>query len=134
MCFTFLCKHSLSTSGHICFMQIVKDFTYLWLAHGWDWLGVCWLTIGCLSLKSMTVSAPSSPVHRKQRPVSMSSFSTHSPVTYDSNTMPSDMPKKRRAPLPPSMMSQSMPSDLSHNHGAVHPDGNQVCSAVLGFS
>lgn len=77
------------------------------------------------SEQSMTVSAPSSPVHRKQRPVSMSSFSTHSPITYDSNTMPSDMPKKRRAPLPPSMMSQSMPSDLSHNHGAVHPDGTQ---------
>ncbi|XP_077072498.1 cordon-bleu protein-like 1b isoform X3 [Siphateles boraxobius] len=77
------------------------------------------------SEQSMTVSAPASPVHRKQRPVSMSSFSTHSPITYDSNTMPSDMPKKRRAPLPPCMMSQSMPSDFSHNHGAVHPDGNQ---------
>ncbi|KAG1945059.1 cordon-bleu protein-like 1b isoform X2 [Pimephales promelas] len=77
------------------------------------------------SEQSMTVSAPASPVHRKQRPVSMSSFSTHSPITYDSNTMPSDTPKKRRAPLPPSMMSQSMPSDLSHNHGDVHPDGNQ---------
>lgn len=77
------------------------------------------------SEQSMTVSAPASPVHRKQRPVSMSSFSTHSPITYDSNTMPSDTPKKRRAPLPPSMMSQSMPSDLSHNHGAVQPDGNQ---------
>ncbi|XP_067300669.1 cordon-bleu protein-like 1b isoform X2 [Pseudorasbora parva] len=77
------------------------------------------------SEQSMTVSAPASPVQRKQRPVSMSSFSTHSPITYDSNTMPSDMPKKRRAPLPPSMMSQSMPSDLSHNHGADHPDSNQ---------
>ncbi|XP_067266080.1 cordon-bleu protein-like 1b isoform X3 [Chanodichthys erythropterus] len=77
------------------------------------------------SEQSMTVSAPASPVHRKQRPVSMSSFSTHSPITYDSNTMPSDTPKKRRAPLPPSMMSQSMPSDLSQNHGTVHPDGNQ---------
>ncbi|XP_051761108.1 cordon-bleu protein-like 1b isoform X2 [Ctenopharyngodon idella] len=77
------------------------------------------------SEQSMTVSAPASPVHRKQRPVSMSSFSTHSPISYDSNTMPSDTPKKRRAPLPPSMMSQSMPSDLSHNHGAMHPDGNQ---------
>ncbi|XP_056092094.1 cordon-bleu protein-like 1b isoform X2 [Rhinichthys klamathensis goyatoka] len=77
------------------------------------------------SEQSMTVSAPASPVHRKQRPVSMSSFSTHSRITYDSNTMPSDTPKKRRAPLPPSMMSQSMPSDLSHNHGDVQPDGNQ---------
>uniref|UniRef100_A0A672KRR0 Cordon-bleu WH2 repeat protein like 1 n=1 Tax=Sinocyclocheilus grahami TaxID=75366 RepID=A0A672KRR0_SINGR len=85
------------------------------------------------SEQSMTVSAPASPVHRKQRPVSMSSFSAHSPITYDSNTMPSDMPKKRRAPLPPNMMSQSMPTDLGHQT-PVHPDGNQVCSAVLGFS
>ncbi|XP_073701894.1 cordon-bleu protein-like 1b isoform X2 [Garra rufa] len=77
-----------------------------------------------LSEQSMTVSAPASPVHRKQRPVSMSSFSAHSSITYDSNTMPSDMPKKRRAPLPPSMMSQSMPTDLlAHDH--MHPDGNQ---------
>ncbi|XP_042587797.1 cordon-bleu protein-like 1 isoform X3 [Cyprinus carpio] len=74
--------------------------------------------------QSMTVSAPASPVHRKQRPVSMSSFSAHSPITYDSNTMPSDMPKKRRAPLPPNMMSQSMPTDLGHQT-AVHPDGSQ---------
>uniref|UniRef100_A0A671Q782 Cordon-bleu protein-like 1 n=1 Tax=Sinocyclocheilus anshuiensis TaxID=1608454 RepID=A0A671Q782_9TELE len=81
------------------------------------------------SEQSMTVSAPASPVHRKQRPVSMSSFSTHSPITYDCNTMPSDMPKKRRAPLPPSMMSQSMPTDLGHHHSntqtTVHHDGNQ---------
>uniref|UniRef100_A0A673KB00 Cordon-bleu protein-like 1 n=1 Tax=Sinocyclocheilus rhinocerous TaxID=307959 RepID=A0A673KB00_9TELE len=76
------------------------------------------------SEQSMTVSAPASPVHRKQRSVSMSSFSAHSPITYDSNTMPSDMPKKRRAPLPPNMMSQSMPTDLGHQT-AVHPDGNQ---------
>ncbi|XP_043104923.1 cordon-bleu protein-like 1b isoform X2 [Puntigrus tetrazona] len=76
------------------------------------------------SEQSTTVSAPASPVHRKQRPVSMSSFSAHSPITYDSNTMPSDTPKKRRAPLPPSMMSQSMPTDLGHP-AAVHPDGNQ---------
>lgn len=93
------------------------------------WWEVRWRAIGCLSLKSMTVSAPASPVQRKQRPVSMSSFSAHSP-TYDSNTMPSDMPKKRRAPLPPDMMSQSMPADLSHHQGnpepAGHLDGNQV--------
>ncbi|KAK7154592.1 hypothetical protein R3I94_007805 [Phoxinus phoxinus] len=82
------------------------------------------------SEQSMTVSAPGSPVHRKQRPVSMSSFSTHSPNTYDSYTMPSDTPKKRRAPLPPSMMSQSMPTDLSDNHGAMHPDGNQNMSPL----
>ncbi|XP_051566677.1 cordon-bleu protein-like 1b [Myxocyprinus asiaticus] len=80
------------------------------------------------SEQSMTVSAPASPVHRRQRPVSMSSLSTYSPM-YDSNTMPSDTPKKRRAPLPPCMMSQSMPTDLSHHQGnaqtPAHPDGNQ---------
>ncbi|XP_052463079.1 cordon-bleu protein-like 1 isoform X2 [Carassius gibelio] len=81
------------------------------------------------SEKYMTVSAPGSPVQRKQRPVSMSSFSMHSPITYDCNTMPSNMPKKRRAPLPPSMMSQSMPTDLGHHHcnsqTTTHHDGNQ---------
>ncbi|XP_026073216.1 cordon-bleu protein-like 1 isoform X3 [Carassius auratus] len=81
------------------------------------------------SEKYMTVSAPGSPVQRKQRPVSMSSFSMHSPITYDCNTMPSNMPKKRRAPLPPSMMSQSMPTDLGHHHcnsqTITHHDGNQ---------
>ncbi|XP_052005092.1 cordon-bleu protein-like 1 isoform X2 [Xyrauchen texanus] len=81
-----------------------------------------------LSEQSTTVSAPASPVHRRQRPDSMSSLSTYSP-TYDSNTMPSDTPKKRRAPLPPCLMSQSMPTDLSHHQGnaqtPAHPDGNQ---------
>ncbi|KAA0715442.1 Cordon-bleu protein-like 1 [Triplophysa tibetana] len=80
------------------------------------------------SEQSMTVSAPASPEQRKHRPVSMSSFSAHSP-TYDYNTLPSDMPKKRRAPLPPGMMSQSMPADLSHHQGhpetADHLDGDQ---------
>ncbi|KAL7881897.1 hypothetical protein AOLI_G00087460 [Acnodon oligacanthus] len=78
--------------------------------------------------QASTVSAPASPVHRKQRPVSMSSLSTHSP-TYDSNTMPSDTPKKRRAPLPPNMM----PSDLSQNSNAqpsTQQDGNQVTGAL----
>ncbi|XP_036423745.1 cordon-bleu protein-like 1b isoform X2 [Colossoma macropomum] len=77
--------------------------------------------------QASTVSAPASPVHRKQRPVSMSSLSTHSP-TYDSNTMPSDTPKKRRAPLPPNMM----PSDLNQ-HSNAQPsthDGNQVTGAL----
>ncbi|XP_051998888.1 cordon-bleu protein-like 1b isoform X2 [Xyrauchen texanus] len=83
------------------------------------------------SEQSRTVSAPASPVHRKQRPISTSSLRTYSPM-YDSNTMPSDMPKKRekrRAPLPPSMMSQSMPTDLSHHQGntqnVAYPDGHQ---------
>ncbi|XP_007261100.3 cordon-bleu protein-like 1b isoform X2 [Astyanax mexicanus] len=84
--------------------------------------------------QSSTVSAPASPVHRKQRPVSMSALSTHSP-TYDSNTMPSDTPKKRRAPLPPQMISsQGLPSDLNQQTSNVQPitqpDGNQVTAAL----
>ncbi len=121
-----LCKHSLVIFA---LWKWLKT-TYSWLARRWHWLGVCWLVIGCLSLKSMTMSAPGSPEHRKQRPVSMSSYSAHSTITYDSNTMPSDMPKKRRAPLPPSMMSQSMPTDLGHQT-AVHPDGHQVCRTLF---
>jgi len=31
---------------------------------------------------------------------------------YDSNTLPSEMPKKRRAPLPPMPNSQSAPQEL----------------------
>lgn len=81
-------------------------------------------------LKTPTVSAPASPINRKSRPMSMSSLSMHS-STYDTNTMPSDTQKKRRAPLPPQMK----PSDLSHMHSnsqtSSHPDGNQVCSAYI---
>ncbi|XP_027019962.1 cordon-bleu protein-like 1b isoform X1 [Tachysurus fulvidraco] len=76
-----------------------------------------------------TVSAPASPINRKSRPMSMSSLSMHS-STYDTNTMPSDTQKKRRAPLPPQMK----PSDLSHMHSnsqtSSHPDGNQVTSSL----
>lgn len=75
------------------------------------------------------MSAPASPINRKSRPVSMSSLNVQS-QTYDSNTMPSDMPKKRRAPLPPHMK----PPDLSHMHSnsqtSSHPDGNQVTASL----
>lgn len=64
--------------------------------------------------------------------MSLSSFSTHSQM-YDSNTMPSEMPKKRRAPLPPNMMSQSTPVDLSHHQennetARTAEDGDQMMS------
>ncbi|KAL2081444.1 hypothetical protein ACEWY4_023297 [Coilia grayii] len=52
----------------------------------------------------MTASAPASPILRKQRPVSMCALPSHT-SSYNSNTMPSDVPKKRRAPLPPTMRS-----------------------------
>lgn len=95
---------------------LVCDSAGLWKS------GNCWLF--CFFLKASTVSAPASPINRKSRPVSMSSLSMHSP-TYDSNTMPSDTPKKRRAPLPPHVK----PSDLSQTSS--HPDGNQVCNAYV---
>ncbi|XP_073710868.1 cordon-bleu protein-like 1b [Misgurnus anguillicaudatus] len=84
------------------------------------------------SEQSVTVSAPASPIQRRQRPMSLSSFSTHSQM-YDSNTMPSEMPKKRRAPLPPNMMSQSTPVDLSHHQennetARTAEDGDQMMS------
>ncbi|KAF5904155.1 cordon-bleu protein-like 1 isoform X3, partial [Clarias magur] len=75
--------------------------------------------------QASTVSAPASPINRKSRPASMSSLSMHSP-TYDSNTMPSDTPKKRRAPLPPQMKS----FDLNNSQTSSHPDDNQVTASL----
>ncbi|XP_062862258.1 cordon-bleu protein-like 1b [Trichomycterus rosablanca] len=75
--------------------------------------------------RASTVSAPASPINRRARPMSMSAINVHSPP-YDSNTMPADMPKKKRAPLPPNMR----PPDLNHQHSnsqtASQSDGNQV--------
>ncbi|XP_076859004.1 cordon-bleu protein-like 1b isoform X2 [Brachyhypopomus gauderio] len=83
--------------------------------------------------QASTVSAPASPVRRKARPASTSSMCVHSP-TYDSNTMPSDTPKKRRAPLPPHMTLQCVSSVHSHHHGnaqaAAQPDGGQVLARL----
>ncbi|XP_028846816.1 cordon-bleu protein-like 1b isoform X3 [Denticeps clupeoides] len=79
--------------------------------------------------QATAASAPVSPVLRRQRPVSMSSLCTQSP-TYNSNTMPSDVPKKRRAPLPPGMLSQSVPSDLGDSHLEAQHDGNQDRAAL----
>ncbi|MBN3272516.1 COBL1 protein, partial [Polyodon spathula] len=57
-------------------------------------------------------SAPASPT-LIQRPGMRTSQSVRA-HTYSSSTLPSDMPKKRRAPLPPMTASQSMPQDLSN--------------------
>ncbi|XP_053352995.1 cordon-bleu protein-like 1b isoform X2 [Clarias gariepinus] len=75
--------------------------------------------------QASTVSAPASPINRKSRPASMSSLSMHS-ATYDSNTIPSDTPKKRRAPLPPQMKS----FDLNNSQTSSHPDDNQVTASL----
>ena len=70
------------------------------------WLGVC-------SLKATTASAPASPVLvSKPRPLSMALPSSNSsPLT--SPASPTDGPKKRRAPQPPILVSQSCPSEFS---------------------
>ncbi|XP_072330177.1 cordon-bleu protein-like 1b isoform X2 [Scyliorhinus torazame] len=57
-------------------------------------------------------SAPATPLVSQQRPLGMSSESAYYP-TYESNTLPSDLPKKRRAPAPPLTVSQSFPKDLT---------------------
>ncbi|KAL0963795.1 hypothetical protein UPYG_G00313680 [Umbra pygmaea] len=87
------------------------------------------------SEQGRTASAPASPVFSsKPRPHSMSSFTAHS-STFNCSTMPSDMPKKRRAPLPPMLMSQSHPSNLSNRQRSIsasepetRTDGDQVAS------
>ncbi|XP_034549472.1 cordon-bleu protein-like 1b isoform X2 [Notolabrus celidotus] len=65
------------------------------------------------SYQATTVSAPASPVLvSKPRPLSMALPSSHSSMV-GSPSIHSDVPKKRRAPQPPILMSQSCPSDVS---------------------
>uniref|UniRef100_A0A673XYY5 Cordon-bleu ubiquitin-like domain-containing protein n=1 Tax=Salmo trutta TaxID=8032 RepID=A0A673XYY5_SALTR len=87
--------------------------------------------------QGMTASAPASPVFpSRPRPLSMSSLSAHS-STFNCSTMPSDMPKKRRAPLPPMLVSQSCPSNLSHRQRSIsasepetQTDGDQMTTGL----
>nr|XP_056717159.1 cordon-bleu protein-like 1 [Euleptes europaea] len=65
--------------------------------------------------REQTASAPATPLMSKPRQTFLIRSSTVS-KQYDSNTIPSEMPKKRRAPLPPMPpmpASQSAPQDLS---------------------
>ncbi|XP_039325801.2 cordon-bleu protein-like 1 isoform X4 [Saimiri boliviensis] len=62
--------------------------------------------------RDQTASAPATPLVNKHRPTFTRSNTISKP--YVSNTLPSDAPKKRRAPLPPMPASQSVPQDLSH--------------------
>ncbi|XP_066544653.1 cordon-bleu protein-like 1b isoform X2 [Amia ocellicauda] len=73
------------------------------------------------SEQATTVSAPASPTLSQQRPGSMCSLSANA-TTYSSNTLPSEMPKKRRAPLPPMVVSQSFPTNLSEGQTDPQPD------------
>ncbi|XP_071475888.1 uncharacterized protein [Marmota flaviventris] len=59
-----------------------------------------------------TASAPETPLINKHRPTFSRSNTISKP--YVSNILPSDAPKKRRAPLPPMPASQSAPQDLTN--------------------
>ncbi|XP_073739277.1 cordon-bleu protein-like 1 isoform X6 [Callorhinus ursinus] len=62
--------------------------------------------------REQTASAPATPLVNKHRPTFTRSNTISKP--YISNTLPSDAPKKRRAPLPPMPGSQNVPRDLAH--------------------
>ncbi|XP_053774711.1 cordon-bleu protein-like 1 isoform X4 [Desmodus rotundus] len=62
--------------------------------------------------RDQTASAPATPLVSTNRPTFTRSNTISK--TYISNTLPSDAPKKRRAPLPPMPASQSVPQDLAH--------------------
>ncbi|NWX41401.1 COBL1 protein, partial [Steatornis caripensis] len=62
--------------------------------------------------KEQAASAPATPLMSKPRPTFIMRSNTLS-KQYDSNTLPSEMPKKRRAPLPPMPNSQSAPQELA---------------------
>nr|XP_046218833.1 cordon-bleu protein-like 1 isoform X1 [Oncorhynchus gorbuscha] len=87
--------------------------------------------------QGMTASAPASPVFpSKPRPLSMSSLSAHS-STFNCNSMASDMPKKRRAPLPPMLVSQRCPSNLSHRQRSIsdsEPEAQKDSDQMAGLS
>nr|XP_051704527.1 cordon-bleu protein-like 1 isoform X3 [Oryctolagus cuniculus] len=61
--------------------------------------------------REQTASAPATPLINKHRPTFTRSNTISKP--FISNTLPSDAPKKRRAPLPPMPASQSEPHDLA---------------------
>ncbi|NXN80388.1 COBL1 protein, partial [Bombycilla garrulus] len=62
--------------------------------------------------REQAASAPATPLMSKPRPTVITRSNTVS-KQYDSNTLPTEMPKKRRAPLPPMPISQSAPQDLA---------------------
>ncbi|KAI1237210.1 hypothetical protein IHE44_0014468 [Lamprotornis superbus] len=62
--------------------------------------------------REQAASAPATPLMSKPRPTFITRSNTVS-KQYDSNTLPAEMPKKRRAPLPPMPTSQSAPQELT---------------------
>ncbi|XP_040297271.1 cordon-bleu protein-like 1 isoform X2 [Bufo bufo] len=61
--------------------------------------------------RDQTSSAPATPLLNKPRPQNVTRANTVT-KTYDSNTLPSDVPKKRRAPLPPMYPPQNGNSEI----------------------
>ncbi|XP_070770760.1 cordon-bleu protein-like 1b isoform X2 [Enoplosus armatus] len=89
--------------------------------------------------QATTASAPASPVLvSKPRPLSMALPSSNS-SPLSSPTIPADVPKKRRAPAPPILVSQSCPSDLSirrrlNSEPNAQLDSDQVAGLSRGSS
>ncbi|XP_043930764.1 cordon-bleu protein-like 1 isoform X2 [Protopterus annectens] len=79
--------------------------------------------------QDQTASAPATPSLNQQRPGSMVKSSEH-PVLYESNTLPAEMPKKRRAPLPPMVSSQSVPKDLGHSRSVSSVSQSSIVMAA----
>ncbi|XP_019110806.2 cordon-bleu protein-like 1b isoform X2 [Larimichthys crocea] len=90
------------------------------------------------SEQAMTASAPASPVLvSKPRPLSMALPSSNSSPLGSPTT--TDVPKKRRAPQPPILVSQSCPSDLStrqrlNSEPNTQLDGDQMSGFSRGSS
>ncbi|NWR61685.1 COBL1 protein, partial [Bucorvus abyssinicus] len=78
--------------------------------------------------REQAASAPATPLMSKPRPTFITRSNTVS-KQYDSNTLPSEMPKKRRAPLPPMPTSQSAPQELAQ--AQVRPASGTVKSNSL---
>ncbi|NXA18838.1 COBL1 protein, partial [Ibidorhyncha struthersii] len=78
--------------------------------------------------REQAASAPATPLMSKPRPTFVTRSNTVS-KQYDSNTLPSEMPKKRRAPLPPMPNSQSAPQELAQTQ--VRPASDIVKSNSL---
>ncbi|XP_074766296.1 cordon-bleu protein-like 1 isoform X1 [Athene noctua] len=78
--------------------------------------------------REQAASAPATPLMSKPRPTFITRSNTVS-KQYDSNTLPSEMPKKRRAPLPPMPNSQSAPQELAQ--AQVRPTSDMVKSDSL---
>ncbi|KAG7227535.1 hypothetical protein INR49_005350 [Caranx melampygus] len=92
------------------------------------------------AMQATTASAPASPVLvSKPRPLSMALPSTNASSPLNSPTIPADVPKKRRAPQPPILVSQSCSSDPSvrrrlNSEPNSQLDGDQMTGLSRGSS